>query len=118
MNRCFAAFLALLFSSVAVSSACLAQAVDHGTLLVPYEDRDLATPAGLKALERRIDLAANRVCIDVSGPSPGGQMDLGCKAEAVANARLQIRQAIAQQQFGSAPAVAASTDALPGTLRP
>ena len=106
MNRCFAAFLALLFASITVSSACFAQPNGQARLLVQYDDLDLSTPAGVKALHRRIEVAANRVCPDVSGPSPGVQVDLGCKADALASARAQVPSAVAQQKFGKSPAVA------------
>jgi UrcA family protein len=36
---------------------------------IPYADLDLATPAGLDALTRRLDAAADAVC---SGPQPAG----------------------------------------------
>jgi UrcA family protein len=117
MNRCFAAFLALLCASLTVSSACFAQSKGHATRLVPYSDADLSTPAALKALHRRIDLTANQVCLDVSGPAPGGQVDAGCRAEAVANARSQIEHAIARQNLGQSPALAAA-GALPEPFNP
>ena len=72
MNCCFAAFLALLFASITVSSACLAQPIVETRVLVRYADLDLSTPEGMKALNCRIEKAANRVCPDASGPSPGG----------------------------------------------
>jgi UrcA family protein len=112
MNRCFAAFLALLCASITVSSACLAQPNGQATLLVGYDDLDLSTPAGMKVLHRRIDLAANRVCPDASGPSPAVQVDLGCRADAVTSARAQISQAIAQQQLGKSRAVAVTASPL------
>lgn len=106
MNRCLVAFPALLSASLTISSACLADPAGQATRLIRYNDLDLSTPDGLKALDRRIELTANQVCMDVSGPSPGGQVDLGCKADAVAGARLQIQGAIAQQRLGRSPAVA------------
>ena len=106
MNRCLAAFLALLFASLTVSSACLAEPNDEVTIVVPYGQADLSTPPAVKALHRRIGLAANRVCLDVSGPSPGGQIDLGCRADALAGAHAQIERAIAQHR-SSTQAVAA-----------
>jgi UrcA family protein len=106
MNRCLAAFLALLCASLTVSSACLAQPHGQATVLVSYNDLDLSTAKGVKALERRVGLAANRVCMDASGPSPGVQVDLGCRADAVAGALTQIPHAIADQRLGKSPAVA------------
>ena len=108
MNRCFAAFLALLFASLTVSSACFAEPIAEATLLVRYDDLDLSTPESVKTLHRRIENAANRVCPDVSGPSPGVQVDVGCRANALAAARAQVAQAIAEQRLSKSPAVAAT----------
>ena len=114
MNRCLAAFLALLFASLTVSSACLAEPNGQATQLVRYDGRDLATPEGLKALNRRIELAANRVCPDAYGPSPGVEVDLACKAEALASGRSQIETAVAQYRLRTAQALAAiEPDAAP-----
>jgi UrcA family protein len=105
MNRSLAAFLALLFASLTVSSACFAEPRDQASLLVSYDEVDLLTPAGVKALHRRIDLAARQVCLDVSGPSPGGQADLGCEADALASGSSQIQDAITRQRLGKSPAM-------------
>ena len=112
MNRCLAAFLALLFASITVSSACFAEPYGQVTRLVRYDDLDLSTPKGVKALHRRIIIAANWVCPDVSGPSPGAQLDLGCRADAVADAWAQIPNAIAQQRLGNPPALAVTETSL------
>jgi UrcA family protein len=106
MNRCLAAFLALLFASITVSSACFAEPDGQATRLVRYDDLNLSTPEGVKALHRRVYLTANQVCLDASGPSPGVQVDLGCRADALTGALLQIPDAIAQQQSGKSSAVA------------
>jgi UrcA family protein len=108
MNRCFAAFLALLCASLTVSGACLAQSNGAATRLVRYDDLDLSRPDAVKALERRIDLTANQVCLDVSGPAPGGQVDSACRAYAVGAARAQVAQAIAEQHLSKSRAVAAT----------
>jgi len=108
MNRCFAAFLALLFASITVSSACLAEPITEARVLVRYDDLDLSSPAGMKTLQRRIERAANGVCPDASGPSPGVQVDLGCRADALVAARSQVPQAIADQQLSQLPTVAAT----------
>jgi UrcA family protein len=107
MNRCLAAFLALLFASLTISSACFAQANGEATLLVNYDDLDLSTPAGVKALQRRIELTANRVCTDATGPFPTG-VDFYCKVDALRDARTQIPAAIAQQRLSRSAAVAAT----------
>jgi UrcA family protein len=101
MNRCVAAFLALLFASITVSSACFAQTTGEARLLVRYDDLDLSTPAGMKALHRRIDLAANQVCRDPTGPSPAFAVHFICKADAARSARHQIKSTVAQQRLAA-----------------
>lgn len=106
MNRCLASCLAMTIASTTVSSGCLAQPNGGATTLVHYDDLDLSTPAGLKALDRRIRHAADKVCLEASGPAPGQQVDLPCVADAVASAYAQLPQAIAEQRMSKSPAVA------------
>lgn len=98
MNRYVAAFLAMLCASVAVSSACLAAPADRPARSVTYRDLDLSSPAGIAALHRRIERAINQVCADPTGPSPAVTIDLGCKVEALAAARMQAEILITGQQ--------------------
>jgi UrcA family protein len=94
MNRYLASLLALLFASLAVSSACFAEPNDGATRLVRYDDLDLATPKGVASLHRRIDYAVNQVCVDSSGPAPGGKVDAICAANARTDARRQVQDAM------------------------
>jgi UrcA family protein len=105
MTRSVAACLALLFASN-IAPPCIAEPNGVATRLVQYDDLDLSTPAGVKALHRRIVLAADRVCEDASGPAPGAQVDLACSADAVKTARAQMPRAIAEQRQSKSRAVA------------
>jgi UrcA family protein len=98
MNRCLALACALLFASLTVSSACFAGPVDPGVKPVPYDDLDLSSAGGMKALHRRIEAALNQVCLDPNGPSPSGTVDMACKIEGRRAAFAQIPGAIAEQQ--------------------
>jgi UrcA family protein len=100
MNRFLATFLALLFASLTVSSACLAETDGQATRLVAYADLDLATPQGMRTLHQRIERAANDVCLDVSGPAPAGHVDAACKADALVDARGQAAVAMAEPRKG------------------
>lgn len=106
MNRCLVACLALAFTSASVSSICLADPSGEATLLVQYDDLDLSTPAGLKALNRRIVRAADRACLEASAPAPGEQADSPCIADAIASAHSQISRAIAEQSLSKSHAIA------------
>ena len=93
MNRCLAFACALLFASLTVSSACFAQPIMRATRLVTYDDLDLSTPSGQKSLHRRLERALNQLCLDPSGPGPGGTVDPTCKSDgwqAVRRSHLQI----------------------------
>lgn len=105
MKCCLGTCLAMTFAS-AVASPCLAGPAGVATLEVHYDDLDLSTPAGLKALDHRIKQAADQACLDASGPAPAQQVDLGCVADAIASAHAQVPQAIAEQQLKKLPALA------------
>jgi UrcA family protein len=107
MNRALASFLALLFASLAVSSACLAEPDDRASRLIGYDDLDLSAPAGVNVLNRRIELTANQVCLDLTGPSPGGVVDSTCKADALRSAHQQIERVLAQHHSSKSRSVAA-----------
>ena len=62
---------------------------------VRYHDLDLSTPAGAKALHRRVDRAINAICADQSGPWLGGPIDLDCKADTWASVRGRLDATIA-----------------------
>ncbi len=122
MNRYLALACALLFASLTVSSACFAGSVDPGVKPVPYDDLDLSTEGGVKALHRRIEAALNQVCLDPSGPSPAGTVDMACKANGRRAAFAQIPNAVAEQQAsrsltGTQQAIAISNPQLEAETR-
>lgn len=100
MNRCLALACALLFASLAVSSACFAEPIERATRMVTYDDLDLSTTSGVKALRRRIEVALNQLCLDPSGPAPGGTVDPSCKSDGWQAVRSQMATAVAQAQAG------------------
>jgi UrcA family protein len=106
MKRRLATCLAMSLGSTCISSTCFAAPDGEATLLVQYDDLDLSTPQGLKTLHRRIERAADRVCLAAAGAAPGEQVDLGCRADALAAARRHLPQAIAEQRQSKSPAVA------------
>lgn len=93
MNRYLASLLALLFASLAVSSACFAEPDHRASRLVRYDDLDLSTAAGRTSLHRRIEYSVNQVCLDSTGPSPGGNVDAICAMDARKDAHRQVRDA-------------------------
>ena len=97
MNRYLASLLALMFASLAVSSACFAEANDRATRLVRYDDLDLSTAKGKASLHRRIEYSVNQVCLDSTGPSPGGKIDSICAMSARRDAHRQADDAISAQ---------------------
>lgn len=100
MNRRLAFACALLFASLTVSSACFAQPIMRATRLVTYDDLDLSTPSGQKSLHRRLERALNQLCLDPSGPGPGGTVDPTCKSDGWQAVRPQVAIAVAQAQAG------------------
>ncbi len=106
MNRCLAASFALLFASTTVSSACFAGPNGEASLVVRYDDLDLSTPAGVKALRLRLERAADQACAAASGIDAGQQPDWACMADALAAARAWVPRAIAEQRQSKSRAVA------------
>jgi UrcA family protein len=93
MTRTLALLIAL---SAAASSAQAAGLDEKATRLIPYDDR-FYSDAGLAVLHSRIGAAANQVCLDPTGPSPGATVNAACRAEAVRDARSQLDEFIARQ---------------------
>jgi UrcA family protein len=98
MNRRFASVPPLLLALLTVSSPSLADPIDPGVRLVRYDDLDLSTSAGVKALHRRIEVALDEVCLDPNGPSPGGAVNMPCKVAGRREAFAQIDRVLAWQQ--------------------
>ena len=94
----------LLSASLLLGQRAVAQPVESDTSrteIVRYSDLDLAHPAGIAALDRRIDQAVTRVC------SQNGARDLisrsqerHCRAEARATVDTQRSYALAQANGG------------------
>ena len=102
MNRPFALLLSLLLAAVAVSSA-FAAPKDSQSRIVSYDDLDLSTAAGVKALHRRLGHAANQICLDASGPAPAASVGATCRADAWGNARAKAKTVIAGLQPTAEP---------------
>ena len=102
MNRPLALLLSPLLSAVAVSSA-FAAPNDSQSRIVPYDDLDLSTAAGVKALHRRLGQAANQICLDASGPAPAASVGATCRADAWGNARAKAKTVIARLQATAEP---------------
>jgi UrcA family protein len=102
MNRPLALLLSLLLAAVAVSSA-FAAPNDNPSRIVPYDDLDLSTAAGVKALHRRLGHAANQICLDASGPAPAASVGATCRADAWGNARAKAKTVIARLQPTAEP---------------
>jgi UrcA family protein len=97
MNRYPMLVTAALFASLTISSGCLAAPNDETVTLVRYGDLDLATPTGVRSLERRIETALNHVCLDPNGPGPAGKVDMSCKIDGRRVLQVQMAAAIAEQ---------------------
>lgn len=108
MNRCLTSFIALSYAFSAVPSPSIAGPNGEASLMVRYDDLDLSTPQGVKSLRDRLERAAEQACIEASGPAPGQQLDLGCRADALKTARAQVPRAIAEQRLSKSRAIAAA----------
>lgn len=90
MNHPFALVAALLITGLSFSTTARAEASSEAYRQVSAIGLDLSTPAGRKAYQRRIEKAANALCVDATGPAPAGQVDPSCKAEAMNDVRRQL----------------------------
>ena len=90
MNHPSALVAALLITGLSFSATARAEASNLPSRHVSAAGLDLSTPAGLKAYERRIEKAANALCVDASGPAPAGRVDPLCKRDALNEARRQL----------------------------
>lgn len=106
MDRQLAASFAMALACSTVSNACFARPDGEASLMVRYDDLDLSTPAGLKVLHRRIEQAADQVCVDAAGLEASQQTDLACRADAMASAQALVRQATADQLLSKSRALA------------
>lgn len=77
------------------------------TEIVSYRDLNLASSDGVARLNRRIESAADRLCVDPNPqPLSAIMLDRACRADAIASATPQVSAAIAN--FGKAEFASAS----------
>jgi UrcA family protein len=99
----FHSLVALGLVSTAAAPA-FAQNVDRTTVSVPYGDLNLATPAGQKALDRRVDKAVRTVCrvgrIESTGTRIMSSDAIACLAQARAEAKQKVAAIIVNEQRG------------------
>lgn len=73
------------------------------TMLVPYDDLNLASPSGMQTLQKRIESAARQVCADAKDRSSltATAAYKECLANALAGAQAQVKiHQIAFNSFG------------------
>ncbi|MBW0006638.1 MAG: UrcA family protein [Sphingomonas sp.] len=95
MNRS-TKILMTLFAAASVTATSAPAEPAAG--VVRYGDLDLSNPSDLKALHKRMDKAANSLCLNETGPSPAVTVDATCKADAVRAARSQVEWLLASRQ--------------------
>jgi UrcA family protein len=98
MKRSLTTLLALFFAALTISSTCTAASADPGARLVGYDDLDLSQPTHVRILHKRIEQAANAMCLHATGPSPALTVDARCKSEAVWAAWARVRELVAKRQ--------------------
>lgn len=106
MNRALGTLAALSFACAALQGAASAEPAGEASSLVRYDDLDLSKPKDLEVLRERLKHAVDEACANAAGPAPGQQIDLGCRADALALARAQVAHAIEEQRQSRSAAVA------------
>ena len=86
----------LTFALAAVTST--AASAEPATGVVRFDDLDLSRPADVRILHKRMDQAANAICLNPTGPSPAVIVDATCKSDAVRAARAQVGVLLASRQ--------------------
>jgi UrcA family protein len=107
----FALAAAALTTGLLVGTTVNAAAFETRSIDVSYADLDVATPAGRAALERRIELAADRICtvrraLDLKSLRAADKCRLAAIADATAKVELAVATAQASRQYASAQASA------------
>lgn len=87
--------LAMVTASAPASATALSS--QYHQTSVQFSDLDLASPAGQKTLERRLNAAAELVC-----PVEDRFVDMQCRAVAVERARAEIARKTASSSIGAA----------------
>ena len=100
MTRSLTMLLAVFFAALTISSTCAAEPATSG--VVHYNDLDLSRAGDVRILHKRIERAANAMCLHATGPSPAATIDATCKTDAVQTARRQVEAPPAERE-ASAP---------------
>jgi UrcA family protein len=98
-----------IFGALSIASSSTAT-LHANSREVRYDDLDLSTVSGTKALHRRVESAINSICADRSGPWLGA-IDFDCKADTWASVRDQLDTKIAAAR--TMDVELASSDPLP-----
>ena len=107
MSRMLSAVAALATASLFVVPT-VASAETAPSVRVHYGDLDLASPAGAKALKRRISRAASQVCGDLPSRDLRVIAEVeACRAETIAAAQPAVQAAMRDAQ---APALALNSE--------
>lgn len=89
--------LAIVAAALVSTAPAVAQSV-----VVPYGDLNLASAAGAETLEKRLKVAAIRVCGFEQAPGLAETLSVKkCRAGVLDTARPQVSQAIAMRSAGS-----------------
>ncbi|MEM9500258.1 MAG: UrcA family protein [Pseudomonadota bacterium] len=97
------ALAAAAFGLAVTATPAFAGSQDKQSLDVSFAGLDLSTAEGQKALEKRIETAARKLCgVDAvrTGTRMKSQSSVTCYKEAVASAKRQVAAAVADQQRG------------------
>lgn len=80
------------------------------TARVGYADLDLSRPAGVAKLERRVEAAADRLCIGIGIETLAARVDgFNCRAATIAAAAPQVRRVVERASTAQAAAGGAIT---------
>ena len=100
------AALALLAGGAAVAAG---DRPETATMTVTYADLDLSGPAGRAVLERRINMAVERVCPRADNRDVRGALAVrDCRDAAITSARQQMTTLYAKRQYAQSAVKAGS----------
>ncbi|HEY1604078.1 MAG TPA: UrcA family protein [Allosphingosinicella sp.] len=94
---------ATIVATMPVSAAELVVDGRAPTARISYADLDLASPAGVARLERRVAAAADRLCTGVGEEALAARLDgFQCRAATIAAAEPQVRRAVERMSMAQA----------------
>ena len=99
-------FVTLAVAAIAVFAALPAQAQTQAAeesfvAFVPYGDLNLASAAGARTLENRIEAAADRICGFTQAPGLAEALRVqSCRDDVLNSARPQVGRAVAMKDDG------------------